>query len=351
MAWAAERLDLELVEIEGIAPTFLLLPAPPTPPAVTLLAAWHAESSPVPPAAVEGAERLALAATLAALGAVASAIPGPGVRLPVALVVVPATTHGSLVLREALSAHRDRLRAPAAFWPRIIEPAPARRRIFLGARGRVVLGLWGGDANPYRIRDEVVAALRDEAYGPRPLDFELIRKLAQSGYALDFLEESLDDPAAVEGEGETRFRNALFGPRAQVLAPPVRHPDRPQAWLVFETAENMDAAGIRERVESLASGARVELAEALPWDRLNIHHPSIQTLVPLAKSRSAGPEIWPMAPWTTPSGVFTRALGVALAEWGVPFPQGAAFRSPTPEALESIQAEIAELVLRAAGLL
>ena len=351
MRWAAELLGLELIEVEGTAPTYLLLPPPGTPPAITLLGAWHSESSPVAPAAVEGSERLALAATLAALGAVGgTGAKGGGTdHPPVALVVVPATTHGSLVLRETLSNHRARLRAPAAFWPRISALAPARRRIFLGARGRAVLGLWGEAIDPYRIRDKVVAALKDEAYGPRPLDFELLRKLAQSGEALDFLEGTFDDPAAVEGEGEARFRNALFGPRALVLTPPVRHPDRPQAWLIFETAENMDAADICTRVKSLAPGARVDLAEALPWDRFNIHHPSVQALVPLAKSRSAGPEIWPMAPWTTPSGVFTRALGVPLAEWGVPLPQVEAIRNPGPEIFEPVQLEIAELLLRATG--
>lgn len=56
-----------------------------------------------------------------------------------------------------------------------------------------------------------------------------------------------------------------------------------------------------------------------------------------------------MAPWTTPSGVFTRALGVPLAEWGVPLPQVEAIRNPGPEIFEPVQLEIAELLLRATG--
>ncbi len=347
MAWAAGRLHSELIEIKGTAPTFLLLPPDGVPPTLTLFASWHAESAPVTPAALEGAERLALAATLAAL----AAITGTAGAVPVSVVAAPAASHGSLVLLETLTGHRERLRASAAFWPRVIGSPPARRRVFLGARGRVVLGFWGEGANPYSIRDEIVRTLSDEAYGPRPLDFELLRKLADSTEALDLLEEAVSEPAPVPGDGETRLRNALFAPRGQVLAPPVSHPDRPRAWLVFETAENMDAAEIRTRVESLAGGARVDLAEAFSWDRLNIHHPSVRSLVPLAKSRSAGPEIWPMAPWTTPSGVFTRALGVPLAEWGVPIPRSGMIRIPTPEIFESIQSEVAELVLRAAALL
>ena len=55
--------------------------------------------------------------------------------------------------------------------------APRRRRIYLGARGRVVLGVWDPGVNTYRLRDRMVEELRAEAYGPRPLDFELLRKV------------------------------------------------------------------------------------------------------------------------------------------------------------------------------
>ncbi len=352
LTWAAGRLGAELVEIKGAAPTFLLLPPGDSAPDVTLLATWHAESMPVTPAALEGAERLALAASLAAAGAPAGA-PAKKAKPPrVAVVVPPAATHGSLVLLETLAAHRERLRAPVAFWPRITGPAPARRRVFLGARGRVVIGLWGEGGNPYALRDDIVLALGNEAYGPRPLDFELLRKLALSAEALEFLEESFEDPDALAGEAvpATRLRVALFEPRGRVLTPPVRHPDRPRAWLVFETAENMDAADILARVEAGSGGSRAEVAEAFPWDRLSIHHPSIQALIRLAKARSEGAEIWPMAPWATPSGAFSRALGIPLAEWGVPLPAGSAVRQPSPEAYRRLVVEIAELVLRAAGL-
>ena len=367
LSWAAGRLGSELVEIKGAAPTFLILPPGDAAPDVTLLATWHAESMPVTPAALEGAERPALAATLAAAGAVAGAGAEPGAaragaaaraavgaRKPprIAVVVPPAATHGSLVLLETLGAHRERLRAPVAFWPRLTGPAPARRRVFLGARGRAVIGLWGEGGNPYALRDEIVLALGNEAYGPRPLDFELLRKLALNVEALDFLEESFEDPDALAGEAipATRLRVALFEPRGRVLTPPVRHPDRPRAWLVFETAENMDAAEILARIEAGSAGSRTELAEAFPWDRLSIHHPSIQALIRLAKARSEGAEIWPMAPWATPSGAFSRALGVPLAEWGVPLPAGSTLRQPSPEAYRPVIAEIAELILRGAGL-
>jgi hypothetical protein len=315
---------------------------------------------------MEGAERLALAAMLAAMGAIAGADGGAGgggsagggggsaaagLDVPFALVVAPASTHGSLVLSEHLARHRTRLAAPVAFWPRIGASAPARRRIFLGARGRVVLGLWGEAGSAQRIRDAVVLALSDEAYGPRPLDFELLRKVALSSDAMDFLERSIGDARAVAGEGEIRLRNALFEPRGDVVTPPVPHPDRPGAWLIFSTAENMDAADIRARVEALAPGARVEVAEAYPWDRIGIHHPSVQAAIRESRVRSAGPEIWPMTPWATPSGVFTRALGTPLLEWTVPLPEGGMIRFPSPETFGSIQREIAALLLRGAGLL
>ncbi len=361
LSWAARQLGSELIEIKGTAPTFLILPPGGAAPDVTLLATWHAESMPVTPAALEGAERLALAASLAASGAIggptgpaagASGGGAGGARRPrVSIVVSPAATHGSLVLLETLGAHRERLRAPVAFWARVTGPPPARRRVFLGARGRVVIGLWGDGGNPYALRDEIVLSLGNEAYGPRPLDFELLRKLALSAEALDFLEECFEDPDALPGEAvpATRLRVALFEPRGRVLSPPVRHPDRPRAWLVFETAENMDAAHILARVEAGAGGSRAELAEAFPWDRLSIHHPSIQALIRLAKARSEGPEIWPMAPWTTPSGAFSRALGLPLAEWGIPLPPGSAVRRPAPEAFRRIVQEIAELILQGAG--
>jgi hypothetical protein len=218
--------------------------------------------------------------------------------------------------------------------------------VFLGSRGRVVLGLWGGNANPYRIRDEVVRALSDEAYGPRPLDFELLRKLAGSEDASDFLEEAVGDPGAHEADGETRFRNALFRPRGEVMAPAVRHPDRPSAWITFETSESMEAAEIRARAEALAGGARVEAVEALPWDRIGIHHPAVQAAIAESKERSAGPEIWPLAPWPTPSGAFTRALGTPLLEWAVPLPPGGTIRPPAAAAFESIAREAASLFFR-----
>ena len=85
----------------------------------------------------------------------------------------------------------------------------------------------------------------------------------------------------------------------------------------------------------------------MPWDRIGIHHPSIQSLIRLAKSHSDGPDLWPMSPWPTPSGVFTRALGVPLAEWGVPLPVGNAVRAPKPDAFEAMTREAVELILRA----
>ncbi len=64
LRWAAESLQLECIEISELVPTFLLLPA--AAPDALLFATWHAEAVPVEPAAVEGAERLALSATLRA---------------------------------------------------------------------------------------------------------------------------------------------------------------------------------------------------------------------------------------------------------------------------------------------
>jgi hypothetical protein len=341
LRWAAERLALELIEIEGSAPTFLLLPGHGAAPGLLFLATWHAEVLPVHPAAVEGAERLALTATLAGLGVAA------GNGAPAAVVVAPGATHGSLVLAQTLREHRARLRTAIGFWPRIAPRVPRRRRIYLGARGRVVLGLWDAAVNPYRLRDQMVQALREEAYGPRPLDFELLRKLGANQDALDFLEETLDSPDAVQGQGEERLKSALFEPQGQVMRPQVRHPDRPQAWLTLDITENMEPGELLERARGLSGGAKIEMAEGFPWDRIAIHHPSIQAQVKLAKIVSEGPEIWPAAPWMTPSGVFTRALGTPLAEWGIPLPASAAVRFPKAEHFESMASEAADLVRKA----
>ena len=351
LAASAERLRLELVENGNVVPTFLLLPPAGVTPRVTLFAAWHGEAMPVTPAAVAGAERLALAAGLAALEAVAAtgALGPAGSPPEAAVVAAPGATQGSLVLAETLRANRARLQAPVAFWPRIAPSAPRRRRVFLGARGRVVIGLWGDGANAWTIRDALVKALSDEAYGPRPLDFELLRKLAQSADALDFLEETIADPAAVPGTGEERLRRALFEPLGQVSRPASPHPDRPNAWLTIETAEAMEPDDILARTRALAGSARAELAEGFVWDRAGIHHPATQALIGMAKSRSEGPEIWPMAPWTTPSGLFTRALGTGLAEWAVALPPATMVRFPKPEAFEAIAREVAELIARGSG--
>lgn len=348
---AAARLRLELLENGNVAPVFLLLPPPGVTPRITLFAAWHGEAMPVMPAAVTGAERLALAAGIAAVEAVAaSGALGPTGSPPeVAIVVVPGSTQGSLVLGEALRANRARLEAPVAVWPRIAQGAPRRRRVYLGARGRVVIGLWGEGANAWAIRDALVTALSEEAYGPRPLDFELLRKLAQSPDALDFLEETIADPAAVAGTGEQRLRRALFEPLGQVSRPASPHPDRPNAWLTIETAEAMEPDDLLARTRALAGTARVELAEGFIWDRANIHHPATQALIGMAKSRSEGAEIWPMAPWPTPSGIFTRALGTGLAEWAVALPPATMVRFPKPDAYEAVAREVAELILRGTG--
>ena len=344
---AAAMLDLDLIEKAAVAPIFLLLPRAGADSAeVTLLASWHAESAPVVPAAVEGSERLALAASVGAL----SAIRDSGLRRP-ALVVAPATGHGSMPLATVLAEHRALLQAPVAFWPRIAPATPKRRRVFLGSRGRAVLGLWGEGANAYEVRDRLVEELSREAFGPRPLDFELLRKLAGDREALDFLEESIEDPDSVAGEGETRLRNALFEPRGAVHRPPVRHPDRPTAWISLDLAEAMEPTDIARRAQSYAGSSKVEIAEAFAWDRQNIHHPATQALIQTAKSHSEGAEIWPLAPWVTPSGLFTRALGTPLSEWSVPLPKGTAVRFPKPDALEAVEREIAGLLLRGAGLL
>ena len=46
-----------------------------------------------------------------------------------------------------------------------------------------------------------------------------------------------------------------------------------------------------------------------------------------------------MAPWVTPSGIFTRALGTPLLEWALPLPQGTAIRFPSADAVETIERE------------
>jgi hypothetical protein len=347
---AAGPLGLELVENKAVAPIFALLPPVGSEARVTLFATWHAETVPVMPAAVEGGERLALATTVAALAATI----GAGAIAPgsLAVVVAPGAAHGSLVLDPFLRERRERIAAPVGFWIRVLPTAPRRRRLFLGGRGRVVVGIWGGESSPHLVRDQVVAAMSDEAYGPRPLDFDLLRKLAQSREVIDFLEETIEDPeAASTKDGETRLRSALFEPHAQVIRPGASHPDRPLAWLTFDTAEGMEGPEILARVRALTPGSRVEMAESMPWDRIGIHHPSVQALIPLSKSHSAGPDIWPMAPWATPSGIFTRALGTPLAEWGIPLPSGNAVRFPKPESFEGMVREAAELILSAVGLL
>jgi hypothetical protein len=342
-AWTAGQLGMELIETEPNTPSFLLLPGDGEPPDATLFASWHAESMPVIPAAVEGGERLAMAAGLGALLALSG-------RLRVSVVAAPGASQGSLVLAETLARHRARLAAPCAFWVRVAPAQGRRRRVFLGARGRVVLGLWGSEANPYRVRDELVRDLTDQAYGPRPLDFELLRKLAQASEPLDFVEEALgrEEDRAPGANPSELLRAALFDPRGHVFAPQVRHPDRPQAWIVIEITENMEPAEVHERARTLAHPAKVEMAEAFPWDRLNIHHPAIQAEIAVSRSKAEGAEIWPMAPWCTPCGVFTRALGTPLAEWAVPLPTGIAIRFPDAEALGALEREIAELLLRGA---
>ena len=341
LEWAAGVLSLELIEKKGVAPSFLLVPRAGEVPQILLFAAWHAESLPVLPAAVEGAERLALAASLAALGL------DQGEKIPAALVAAPGAMQGSLVLADLLAEHRPRLQAKAAFWLRIGPRAPRRRRVYLGARGRVVLGIWDTGANPYRIRDRMVEELRAEAYGPRPLDFELLRKLGENRDALDFLEEALDEPVPGSGAGEELLRRALFEPRGQVVLPQVRHPDRPQAWLVFETVENMEPADLLQRAQRSAGGSKIEIAEGFLWDRIGIHHPSIQAQIKLSKFVSEGPEIWPSAPWLTPAGIFTRALGTPLAEWSIPIPASVAIRFPKVEDFEPIAREACQLIRQA----
>ena len=342
---AGDALGLNFIETKGIAPTFALLPSGGAAPKITFYCTWHSETLPVTPAAAEGAERLALVITLAALSDLAAAgIDGVGAA---ALVVAPGAAHGSLVLDPFLREHQAGIASPVGFWLRVLPSAPRRRRIYLGGRGRVVIGLWGGDANPYEIRDTIATTLHEAAYGPRPLDFELIRKLAASREALEFLEETIEAPEAATSDGEWRLRSALFEAHGQIIRPGASHPDRPSAWLSIEIAEGMEAPDIHARIRALAPDSRVEMAEALPWDRIGIHHPAIKALIPLTKSRSAGPDIWPCAPWVTPSGVFSRATGMPLVEWGIPLGQGNAVRFPKAEAFRAMEEEAVELALRA----
>jgi hypothetical protein len=338
---SAAALGLELVETTSPIPTFLLLPPGGQAPSLTVFGSWSAEAHPVAPAAAEGGERLALAASVGGLAAAIGSGELPG--LP-AMVVPPGAGHGSLVLEATLGGHRPSLQAKAAFWPRVGSVAPRRRRVFLGARGRVVFGLWGGDSNPYTLRDRLVTELGDAAYGPRPLDFELLRKLAGQPNALDFLEEAVVDP--LTGDDEDRLRNAMFAPIGHVAKPPTAHPDRPRAWITIEGAEDMDPAMVVERARALVSDSRVEQAEGFRWDRLNLYHPSVQALIHTAKTRSEGAEIWPAAPWVTPSGLFTRALGIPLAEWTAPIPTGTRARAPGLEAYRFVVDELSELFVR-----
>jgi len=338
---SAAALGLELVETTSPIPTFLLLPPGGQAPSLTVFGSWSAEAHPVAPAAAEGGERLALAASVGGLAAAIGSGVLPG--LP-AMVVPPGAGHGSLVLEATLGGHRPSLQAKAAFWPRVGSVAPRRRRVFLGARGRVVFGLWGGDSNPYTLRDRLVTELGDAAYGPRPLDFELLRKLAGQPNALDFLEEAVVDP--LTGDDEDRLRNAMFAPIGHVAKPPTAHPDRPRAWITIEGAEDMDPAMVVERARALVSDSRVEQAEGFRWDRLNLYHPSVQALIHTAKTRSEGAEIWPAAPWVTPSGLFTRALGIPLAEWTAPIPTGTRARAPGLEAYRLVVDELSELFVR-----
>lgn len=352
---AAGRLGLEATEIAGVAPTFLLLPREA--PLVTLFLTWTSASLGRSDVAEDAADRLALAASLAALESVAEAgVFGPAGALRVALVVAPAANAGSQGMDALLREHRDRLRAEAAFWFRIAPTAPARRRVYLGSRGHVVVGVRRGDGNPYRARDQIVTELSEQAYGPRPLDFELIRKLASDetevalarGPAEPAKPAKPAKPSGVQRPAEEQIRSSLFEPRGDVVVPKASLPDRPRAWLLFETAEAMEAETIARRSAELSGGGFADLVESFPWDRWNIHAPAIQALIAAAKSQSEGASIWPLSPWPSPSGLFTRALGVGLAEWDVPMPAGTTFRIPTPPQFEAIAREIAEVLMRGA---
>ena len=113
----------------------------------------------------------------------------------------------------------------------------------------------------------------------------------------------------------------------------------------------MDPEGVAAKAREHAPDVSIDLVEGTPWDRHNIHHPAVQAAIHTAKHRSEGAEIWPMAPWVTPSGVFMRALGTALVEWAVPLPPATQVRNPTSEALLAMERELAELFMRGAGAL
>lgn len=349
---AAESLGLQFVESEQVVPIFLLLPRDGAPSAL-LLQTWHSETMPVEPASVSGAERLALGVAVAGMEIATRRllqehddVSGPDpTHPPAALIVAPAASAGSQGLDRILREHRARLSAQAIYWLRIVPSSPGatggnRRHVFLGSRGRVVLAMRGGEGNPYRIRDAIVEELREQAYGPRPFDFELIRKLSRRPESLHMLG---DEPARWTEEG---IRGALFDARGDVVIPPVPHPDRPRAWLAFEIAEGMEPEAIAARAQALSGGGEVDLVERFPWDRASIHHPAVHALIELAKAASDGAEIWPSSPWPTPSGLFTRALGTGLAEWGIPLPPGSAIRFPQPDEFEAMALEAADLIVR-----
>src|SRR5205809_1206061 len=135
LQWAGQALGLEFTEVEGVAPTFLLLPAAGGVPTMVLFASWHAEALPVQPAAVEGGERLALATALAGLGREAGSASNGGA--PASIVVVPGTNQGSVVLVGTLREHRAGRSRPGACLPGIASRAPRRRRNLLWAGARV----------------------------------------------------------------------------------------------------------------------------------------------------------------------------------------------------------------------
>src|SRR6185295_10817146 len=128
--------------------------------------------------------------------------------------------------------------------------------------------------------DQVVAELVEQAYGPRPLDFELIRKLANDPGSVPFARpEQAHDAAGATTSAEEEIGRALFEPRGDVVAQKAAVPDRPRAWLVFETAEAMEAEPVARRVADLSGGGSADLVENFPWDRWNIHAPAIQALI------------------------------------------------------------------------
>ncbi len=122
-------------------------------------------------------------------------------------------------------------------------------------------GVAGRGRKPYSIRDRLIEQLKEESYGPRPLDFELLRKLAdQAAGRWTFSRRPSTIRSRWRGEAKC-LRAALFEPRGQVIRPPVRHPDRPQAWIVIETAENIDADDAARKAAAIAASAKIEMAE------------------------------------------------------------------------------------------